>query len=290
MLIRIMLVIFVVFVAYICFEIYREVHQFVRTDYTIVSPKLAFEKDTEKKIVFLSDLHNQQYGRNNEKLLDAIRKAKPDMILIGGDLLIGKEDCDYAPALSFGKELVKICPVFYANGNHEQRMKENPERYQYSYRTYKAELEKSGIIFLENDGVVWDAGNIIIRGLEIPLSCYKRLGCGKLSKEDINERIGQAEERRYEILLAHNPSYMKTYQEWGADLVLSGHLHGGVVRIPGITGVISPAFELFPKYSGDIYREGDKTSVVSKGLGTHTFHIRLWNPAEFIVLHLKSCN
>ena len=104
-----------------------------RTDYTIVSEKLNIPEEEEKKIVFLSDLHNQQYGQNNEKLVKAIRESAPDLIWIGGDMLIGKEDTDYAPALSFVKEITGICPVYYANGNHEQRMKESPDDYQYSY-------------------------------------------------------------------------------------------------------------------------------------------------------------
>lgn len=271
-------------------EIYREVHCFKRTDYTIVSEKLNIPEEEEKKIVFLSDLHNQQYGQNNEKLVKAIRESAPDLIWIGGDMLIGKEDTDYAPALSFVKEITGICPVYYANGNHEQRMKENPDDYQYSYAEYKEALKACGVHFLENETIYFPDWNVMLRGLEIPLSCYRRFRKGTLTIEEIEERIGQADASAYEILLAHNPTYMETYQKWGADLVLSGHLHGGVVRIPGILGVISPAFELFPKYSGDLYRDGDKISVVSKGLGTHTFHIRLWNPAEFIVLHLKTCN
>lgn len=271
-------------------EIYREVHYFKRTDYTIVSEKLNIPEEEEKKIVFLSDLHNQQYGQNNEKLVKAIRESAPDLIWIGGDMLIGKEDTDYAPALSFVKEITGICPVYYANGNHEQRMKESPDDYQYSYAEYKEALKACGVYFLENETIYFPDWNVTLRGLEIPLSCYRRFRKGTLTIEEIEERIGQADVSAYEILLAHNPTYMETYQKWGADLVLSGHLHGGVVRIPGILGVISPAFELFPKYSGDLYRDGDKISVVSKGLGTHTFHIRLWNPAEFIVLHLKTCN
>lgn len=271
-------------------EIYREVHCFKRTDYTIVSEKLNIPEEEEKKIVFLSDLHNQQYGQNNEKLVKAIRESVPDLIWIGGDMLIGKEDTDYAPALSFVKEITGICPVYYANGNHEQRMKESPDDYQYSYAEYKEALEACGVHFLENETIYFPDWNVTLRGLEIPLSCYRRFRKGTLTIEEIEERIGQADVSAYEILLAHNPTYMETYQKWGSDLVLSGHLHGGVVRIPGILGVISPAFELFPKYSGDLYRDGDKISVVSKGLGTHTFHIRLWNPAEFIVLHLKTCN
>lgn len=271
-------------------EIYREVHCFKRTDYTIVSEKLNIPEEEEKKIVFLSDLHNQQYGQNNEKLVKAIRESAPDLIWIGGDMLIGKEDTDYAPALSFVKEITGICPVYYANGNHEQRMKESPDDYQYSYAEYKEALKACGVHFLENETIYFPDWNVTLRGLEIPLSCYRRFRKGTLTIEEIEERIGQADVSAYEILLAHNPTYMETYQKWGSDLVLSGHLHGGVVRIPGILGVISPAFELFPKYSGDLYRDGDKISVVSKGLGTHTFHIRLWNPAEFIVLHLKTCN
>ena len=86
--------------------------------------------------------------------------------------------------------------------------------------------------------------------------------------------------------MAHNPSYVKEYVEWGADLILCGHLHGGIVRIPGLTGLITPALEWFPKYSGDLYYEGDKVIVVSKGLGTHTINLRFLNPAEVVVLHV----
>lgn len=123
---------------------------------------------------------------------------------------------------------------------------------------YKEVLEACGVHFLENETVRFAEYNITLRGLEIPLSCYRRFRKGTLTVEEIIERIGQPDETTYEVLLAHNPTYMETYQKWGADLVLSGHLHGGVVRIPGILGVISPAFELFPKYSGDLYRDGDK--------------------------------
>ena len=82
---------------------------------------------------------------------------------------------------------------------------------------------------------------------------------------------------------------MKEYLAWGADLILSGHLHGGMVRIPGIGGVIGPDFVLFPKYSGEMRRVGDQTVIVSNGLGTHTIHIRLFNPAEVVVLSLNNC-
>ena len=105
--------------------------------------------------------------------------------------------------------------------------------------------------------------------------------------EQIEERIGKADIAKYQILLAHNPIYTDTYLKWGADLVLSGHLHGGIVRIPGLGGVITPQFRLFPKYSGELTVKDGKSVVVSKGLGTHTIRIRFLNPADVIVLHFQ---
>ena len=99
--------------------------------------------------------------------------------------------------------------------------------------------------------------------------------------------MGKKDSTNYQILLAHNPMYAETYLEWGADLILSGHLHGGIVRIPGLGGVVSPQFRLFPKYSGEHTEKNGKSVVVSKGLGTHTIKIRFLNPAEVVVLHLS---
>ena len=107
-----------------------------------------------------------------------------------------------------------------------------------------------------------------------------------MEEEEIESRVGAADSS-YQILLAHNPAYVEAYRKWGADLILSGHLHGGIVRIPGIGGVIAPDLTLFPKYSGDIYRKEDATVVVSKGLGAHSVPIRLLNPAEMVVLVLN---
>ena len=103
----------------------------------------------------------------------------------------------------------------------------------------------------------------------------------------IEERIGKADFSKYQILLAHNPIYTDTYLDWGADLVLSGHLHGGIVRLPGLGGMITPQFRLFPKYSGELTVKDQQSVVVSKGLGTHTIKIRFLNPAEIVVLHLQ---
>lgn len=267
-------------------EMYRELHTFRVTRYRVASPKLTGEKTW----VFLSDLHNQVYGENNSKLIDAVKNESPDLILIGGDMLVGKNGHSYEPALACVKELVKIAPVYYANGNHEERMKLKPEKYDQSYALYREKLLEFGVHLLENESTVLsDDSKVRLTGLEIPLECYTHLKRREMPGGAIKERIGNRDPEAFQVLLAHNPSYMKEYLAWGADLILSGHLHGGMVRIPGIGGVIGPDFVLFPKYSGEMRRVGDQTVIVSKGLGTHTIHIRLFNPAEIVVLSLNNC-
>ena len=267
-------------------EMYRELHTFRVTRYRVASPKLTGEKTW----VFLSDLHNQVYGENNCKLIDAVKNESPDLILIGGDMLVGKNGHSYEPALACVKELVKIAPIYYANGNHEERMKLKPEKYDQSYALYREKLLEFGVRLLENESTVLsDDSKVRLTGLEIPLECYTHLKRREMPGGAIKERIGNRDPEAFQVLLAHNPSYMKEYLAWGADLILSGHLHGGMVRIPGIGGVIGPDFVLFPKYSGEMRRVGDQTVIVSKGLGTHTIHIRLFNPAEIVVLSLNNC-
>lgn len=266
-------------------EIVRELRSFIVTRYQIVSGKWS-SAEGKCRIVFLSDLHNRVYGKNNDRLFHAIRRQKPDIILAGGDMLVGKNGYDYCPAADFMKRLPSICPVYCANGNHEQRMKERPGLYEQSYEEYKEELLAAGIQFLENESAEFLCKGVPVRvtGLEIPKDGYAKLRKKGPDAAAVKKCIGDCDENFYQILLAHNPSYMETYLKWGADLVLSGHFHGGVVRIPGFGGVISPGFRLFPGYSGGCYKKGEQTAVVSRGLGSHTIPVRLFNSAEVIVL------
>ena len=276
-------------IVFLCIvEWIREIVSFKVTHYDIQSDK--FNKLThEKKIVFLTDLHNNSYGKNNKKLLNAVKSQNPDLILIGGDMLVGKPEVSTKVAEDFVTKLIGICSVYYANGNHEQRMKIYPENFGTKYQEYKTSVEQSGVQFLENEHIdlMFDACPIQIHGLEIPREGYKKFRKTKVSLEQIEERIGKADSSKYQILLAHNPIYADTYLEWGADLVLSGHLHGGIVRLPGLGGIITPQFRLFPKYSGELTVKDGKSVVVSKGIGTHTIKIRFLNPAEIVVLHLQ---
>ena len=276
-----------VFIVYCLIEMIRELRDFRVTKYRICSQKLNGIK-REKKIIFLSDLHNRMYGEENERLLKSIRNQHPDLILIGGDMLVRKDGNSYDKTVHFLAKLPGICPVYCANGNHEQKLKELPDKYEQSYEEYKKALTASGIHMLENasETVKLEEVPVKLSGLEIPLGAYARFGKKELSLKEITDRIGEHGDD-YQILLAHHPGYMKEYLAYGADLILGGHYHGCVVQLPGIGGVISTNFTLFPKYSGGIYPEGEQTAVVSRGLGTHSVPLRLWNWPELIVLELS---
>lgn len=276
-----------VFIVYCLIEMIRELRDFRVTKYRICSQKLNGIK-SEKKIIFLSDLHNRMYGEENERLLESIRNQHPDLILIGGDMLVRKDGNSYDKTVHFLAKLPGICPVYCANGNHEQKLKELPDKYEQSYEEYKKALTASGIHMLENasETVKLEEVPVKLSGLEIPLGAYARFGKKELSLKEITDRIGEHGDD-YQILLAHHPGYMKEYLAYGADLILGGHYHGCVVQLPGIGGVISTNFTLFPKYSGGIYQEGEQTAVVSRGLGTHSVPLRLWNWPELIVLELS---
>ena len=285
--IKIILIIVAVFIVYCLIEMIRELRDFRVTEYRICSQKLNGIK-REKKIIFLSDLHNRMYGEENERLLESIRNQHPDLILIGGDMLVRKDGNSYDKTVHFLAKLPGICPVYCANGNHEQKLKELPDKYEQSYEEYKKALTASGIHMLENasETVKLDEVPVKLSGLEIPLGAYARFGKKELSLKEITDRIGEHGDD-YQILLAHHPGYMKEYLAYGADLILGGHYHGCLVQLPGIGGVISTNFTLFPKYSGGIYQEGEQTAVVSRGLGTHSVPLRLWNWPELIVLELS---
>lgn len=285
--IKIILIIVAVFIVYCLIEMIRELRDFRVTKYRICSQKLNGIK-REKKIIFLSDLHNRMYGEENERLLESIRNQHPDLILIGGDMLVRKDGNSYDKTVHFLAKLPGICPVYCANGNHEQKLKELPDKYEQSYEEYKKALTVSGIHMLENasETVKLEEVPVKLSGLEIPLGAYARFGKKELSLKEITDRIGEHGDD-YQILLAHHPGYMKEYLAYGADLILGGHYHGCVVQLPWIGGVISTNFTLFPKYSGGIYPEGEQTAVVSRGLGTHSVPLRLWNWPELIVLELS---
>ena len=266
------------------FEVVRELRRFEVTRYDIFTDKI----NKNCKMLFLSDLHNKQYGTDNYKLLERIREEQPDLILLGGDMIVGRIRGYDENTVAFIRTLSKICKVYYALGNHEQRMKDEPELYGDLFERYSREFVGYDVEFLMNETKHVLGEQICVTGLNIPMEAYEKVKRYKKYSLKMMERaIGQIkEERKYNILLAHNPTYMHIYRRWNADLILSGHFHGCAVRLPKIGGIITPQFHLFPKYSGGIYKEKYEDIVVSRGLGGHTVKLRFLNVPELIVLNL----
>ncbi len=258
-----------------------DINRFVIRDYTVYSDKI----DKELNMVVLADLHDKEFGKDNYKLIDAIKRLDPDIICAAGDMLTARRGRSTDRALKFFS-YISGYKIYYGLGNHEYRMKIYPEEYGVAYPDYVLALKEMGIEVLENEHLDIEGSNIRIQGLMIDRMYYKRFEHHRMTGEYIDELTGGLDENRYNIMLAHNPEYFEAYAESGADLVLSGHVHGGIVKLPYLGGVISPRLRLFPKYDGGIYEAGKCQMILSRGLGYHTLPVRLFNPGELIRVRL----
>ena len=258
-------------------------NRFVVVKYKISQNKLK----KAYRAVVLADLHNKQFGKNNELLLKAIDEQQPDGIWIAGDILTAHPGKSMQVAIDFVTELAKKYPVYYGNGNHEHRLKLYPETYGDMADEYAKALEEAGVRPLVNEHIVLGEYNLAIYGVEIDRAYYKRFTIPEMEETYLTEVLGKPDEKCFNVLLAHNPDYFSNYAGWGADLVLSGHIHGGMVRIPGWRGVVSPSIRLFPHYDGGKFTEGKSTMILSRGLGMHTIPVRLFNPGELVVVEVE---
>lgn len=256
---------------------YSESLHFKVTAYTVDAQELA-----GKSIVLVSDLHCKSYGKNNMRLLKAIAKADPDAVVISGDLINGKHHSEFEYAYSFLRLLKAMkVPVYYAFGNHETRI----IRYQGmpAYSEYVNQVKKFCILLNNTCSVLGDAS---FYGLELGPEYFRGKGDSILSPS-IRSYINRASADRYNILIAHDPSFINEYSDWGADLVLSGHLHGGIIRLPFVGGIISPRCELFPKHDKGMFRYRNSVMIVSGGLGWHGIPFRFMNIPELIKINFS---
>lgn len=256
------------------------------------------------RMVVLADLHGKDFGKGNKKLIEAVKKQKPDMIVIAGDMITAKIRLIIEPALHLVEELAKICPVYYGMGNHESYLGYDTGEFAMSLPQLKWKLELAGAHVLDDRTVYLKSYNIALSGLSLERYYYRKSIPPKLlyngeykhqlAVSHMNEKVGEPMMDACQILIAHNPEYFPSYAKWGADVTISGHLHGGVMRLPDGEGVISPRFQLFPEYAGGIYHrqvaKEKKTMVVSRGLGSHTISLRVFNPGEIVVLDFKKGN
>lgn len=253
----------------------------------IVSGKLA----ADKTVVFLSDLHNNEFGADNKRLVEAIRGLRPDAVLAGGDMMVTRGGKDIKVPLRLLEQLAGEYPVFYGNGNHENRMIWDRDTYGGLYEKYRSALKAMGVIYLE-DSTVGLGQDILISGVDLDRTFYEKALFRKVEpmpEKYLERKLGKSvgDNGKFRILLAHSPLYFEDYAKWGADLTLSGHFHGGTIRIPGLGGVMTPQYQFFlPWCAGDFEYEG-KRMVVSRGLGTHSINIRLNNRPQLVAVMLK---
>lgn len=257
-------------------------NRFVVKEYTIHSEKLR----QDCTFAVLADLHNKQYGENNEKLLKEIEALKPDGIIIAGDMVTSRVESDRTGTEALLERLSRQFPIYYANGNHEYRLKANPVKFKNAYAQYLDKLRQYHIEPMVNTRVVLPQFCINLCALELEQQFFARFCKREMPEDWIQKKAGRADEDNFQILIAHNPDYFPEYAAWGAQLVIAGHVHGGVARLPWLGGVISPSFHLFPKYDGGFYQEKGAVMILSRGLGMHTLPVRFCNPGELVVVHL----
>lgn len=240
------------------------------------------------RMVHLSDLHGAEFGAEQQDLLSGISGTHPDLIVMTGDMADSR-----AGAIDKGIELCRRLaaqwPVYYVLGNHEQVLSEEEKG------VLQHHLQAAGVQILDN---AWASvrrlkERLWFYGLTMPLVYYKD-PLGEYERgiqftlKEMEALCGEKDQApgNYKILLAHNPLYFPAYRDWGADLTLSGHVHGGIIRLPYIGGVLSPDLSLFPRYDGGHFEEKGRHLIVSRGLGNR-FLRRIWNPPELVVITLK---
>ena len=259
----------------------------VTEEYWIASEKIHGQG---KAIVFLTDLHNKEFGEENSRLLETVRKVKPDAVLFGGDGMVAKRgNSDVRIPLALLTELAKEFPVYCGNGNHESRMLWKSEIYGEAYENYRTALENAGIRYLSNEAADLDS-DIRIYGLDLPKSAYLPRS-GEIPEGLLKETMGEPDPEKFCLLLAHSPLFFEEYAAWGADLTLSGHFHGGTIRLPLVGGVMTPQYQFFyPRCAGyfELPGKGREKSrmIVGRGLGTHSINIRLNDKPQVVVVRL----
>ena len=234
------------------------------------------------RIVQISDLHDAQIGENNEKLIAMTAETEPDCIVLTGDFV---DSSRFHPerSLSVAESLVKIAPVYYVSGNHEAILPDE------DYQALTDGLRGLGVCVLEDE-----SAELTRDGQSIRLIGLTDIGFHPGTLEEKKDALRMAlsallPEDEFSVTLAHRPELMDVYTECGAPLVLSGHAHGGQIRLPGIGGLIAPGQGLLPKYTEGKYEEHGTTLVVSRGIGNSVLPLRVNDRPQIVVVQL-ACN
>ena len=295
--ITIFIIIFTLFII-ICFRSKYEKSHFNNIKLSFLSNKI----DKNYSFVFLTDLHEKEYGHNNNTLINYVNNLNKD-IIIGGDFITftrrnNRSNVSYTKnTINLINNISKINNIYYAFGNHELRLKykqDDNDSLKNAYNEFISTLDKNNIKLLDNSFIDLD-NNIRLYGFTLKNKYYKKrknldIDYKDLVLKDINDIIGKLDNTKYNICLLHNPDYADMFIDHGFDMVLSGHHHGGLIRLPFVGSILSPDMRLLPKYSKGLYHYKNKILIVSGGLGEHTVKIRLNNKCELYTITIKREN
>ena len=242
--------------------------------YEVASEKLS-ESFDGFRIVQLSDLHGAQFGDDGTELVDKVRSLSPDIIALTGDFVTDESDLEAVEKLA--PRLTELCPVYFVSGNHEygsglaQRV--------------RSILESAGVKYLSNEYLTISRGEdgILLGGVEDPLA-YADM----LSPDELAQKMNDAAPDAFKILLGHRNYWMTEYPELPVDLIFCGLAHGGLIRIPGVGGLIGTDRRLFPDFDAGEYNNGRYTLIVSRGLGNSVSIPRIFNRPEIVCVELSS--
>ncbi len=244
-----------------------------RDEYVLSSARLPAGLDGFR-VVQLSDLHGMEFGRDNRRLVEAVREAKPDLIALTGDMITEREDIPTVRVLC--AQLTRIAPCYFVSGNHDVGSR--------AYQELCAALEESGVTVLSNEYLPLTRGDdrIVLCGVEDPNALA---GMPRPKKVVRSLRAEYPED--YVLLLGHRNDFADKYPSLDVDLILSGHGHGGVVRLPFVGGVLGNNGELFPEYDAGVYHTYCYDMVISRGLGGVKAVPRFLNPPHIPIITLK---
>lgn len=242
--------------------------------YEVKSQKLP-ESFDGFKIVQLSDLHGAEFGEDGMGLVEKVKELEPDIIALTGDFVT--DEGDLAAVKKLAGRLTELCPVYFVSGNHEFG----------SGLAIKVRniLERAGVKYLSNEYLTISRGEdgILLGGVEDPLT-YADM----LSPDELAQKMNDAAPDAFKILLGHRNYWMTEYPELPVDLIFCGHAHGGLIRIPGVGGLIGTDRRLFPDFDAGQFNNGRYTLIVSRGLGNSVSIPRVFNRPEIVCVELSS--
>ena len=279
---KIIIIVFLIIFVLMLIELYIDANCIQTTRFEVASEKIPASFDGYK-ILQLSDLHSKEFGKDNKKLLQKIDDANPDIIVLTGDFVTANES-DFTVFFNLVDKISPKYEVYYITGNHEQAMKGAFKKEIFGYLSYK------GVKFLSNKSVslIKNSETIDLYGLCYESAYYSDRRGNVYTKEMMTKSLGEADLTKFNLLLTHSPTNFEIYKSWGADLILSGHVHGGMIRVPFVGAIFSPDEGFIPKYSAGKYQLEESVLIVSRGLGRGSRGFRLFNRPNLVEITLKS--